>query len=75
MSELLQEGLQLMALGMGTVFAFLVILIFGTIAMSSLVGRFSKPEVAAQSGGRRKSGAQMDQIAAVAAAARAAHSR
>lgn len=74
MSDLFLEGLQLMALGMGTVFGFLVILIFGTMAMSSLVGRFTQPEVPATAT-RRQGGAQAEQVAAVAAAARAAHNR
>ncbi len=72
MSDLFLEGLQLMALGMGTVFGFLVILIFGTMTMSGLVGRFTPPEVPATAT-RRQGGAQAEQIAAVAAAARAAH--
>lgn len=76
MSDSFLEGLQLMALGMGTVFGFLVMLIFGTMAMSTLILRFSQPEApATASGGRRQGGARIEQIAAVAAAARAAHNR
>lgn len=41
MSTMLQEGIQLLMLGMGTVFVFLVVLIFGTSLMSSLVGRLN----------------------------------
>ena len=37
MNELLAEGLQLMLVGMGTVFAFLTLLVFATHAMSRLV--------------------------------------
>ena len=75
MSDSFLEGLQLMALGMGTVFGFLVILIFGTMTMSSLTMRFSQPEVPAAATRRSRGGAQAEQIAAVAAAARAAHNR
>lgn len=38
--ELLQDGLALMALGMGVVFVFLTILIISVTLMSKLVGRF-----------------------------------
>ena len=38
--ELLQQGLELMLAGMGTVFVFLTLLVFATTAMSALVRRF-----------------------------------
>ena len=39
-AELLADGLGLMGFGMGTVFVFLVILIFATSLMSTLVTKF-----------------------------------
>ncbi len=76
MSDMLQEGFALMALGMGTVFGFLILLIFSTSLMSFVIGRFSQPEIPAPANtGRRRNGVQMEQIAAVAAAAKAAQNR
>jgi oxaloacetate decarboxylase gamma subunit len=45
-SPLLQQGLDLMVYGMGTVFLFLTLLVAVTALMSSLVSRFlpDKPE-------------------------------
>lgn len=40
MDNVLGEGLNLMLVGMGAVFVFLVLLVFATSLMSSLVGRF-----------------------------------
>ena len=37
MSELMHQGLEMSLLGMGTVFLFLTLLVFATIAMSALV--------------------------------------
>lgn len=37
---LVQQGLDLMFTGMGTVFVFLTLLVIGTIAMSAVVSRF-----------------------------------
>lgn len=74
MSDLLQEGLQLMALGMGTVFGFLVLLIVSILVMSTVIRRYSQPEIVVQ-GDNGRGGAQLEQIAAVAAAAKAAHNR
>jgi oxaloacetate decarboxylase gamma subunit len=45
MSELVSSGLELMAFGMGTVFSFLVLLIFATTLMSKVVNKFA-PEPA-----------------------------
>ncbi|WP_370978338.1 OadG family protein [Agaribacterium sp. ZY112] len=39
-AELIQQGVDLMLFGMGTVFAFLTILVFSTTLMSKFVGRF-----------------------------------
>ncbi|MFY0664206.1 MAG: OadG family protein [Natronospirillum sp.] len=74
MSDLMQEGLALMVLGMGTVFAFLIILTLATGSMSAILRRTSQPVVQTTGGGRTQSG-QMEKIAAVAAAAKAAHDR
>jgi oxaloacetate decarboxylase gamma subunit len=38
---LIDQGLNLMLFGMGTVFVFLTILVFATILMSTLVNRFT----------------------------------
>ena len=43
--SILEQGLDLMLYGMGTVFVFLTVLVFATRAMSALVGRF-EPEPA-----------------------------
>lgn len=40
MSALLASGLQLMLVGMGTVFVFLTLLVFATAAMSRLILRY-----------------------------------
>lgn len=44
MNTLMAQGLELMLLGMGVVFVFLIALIAVTTAMSSLVQRFQEPE-------------------------------
>lgn len=40
MDQLLSQGVELMMLGMGIVFSFLVLLVFVTTVMSTLVNRF-----------------------------------
>ena len=45
MSELVSSGLELMVFGMGTVFAFLVLLIFATGLMSKIVNKFAPEPV------------------------------
>ncbi len=40
MSNLLWEGVNLMAIGMGAVFSFLVLLVVATTVMSSLISKF-----------------------------------
>lgn len=45
MSELVSSGLELMAFGMGTVFSFLVLLIFATTLMSKIVNKFAPEPV------------------------------
>lgn len=46
---LIDQGINLMLFGMGTVFVFLTILVFATTIMSKLVHRFSPEEQAAES--------------------------
>lgn len=45
MSESLSSGLDLMMLGMGTVFIFLAILVFSTLMMSKIVQKYGQPIV------------------------------
>jgi oxaloacetate decarboxylase (Na+ extruding) subunit gamma len=45
--ELLQDGLALMALGMGVVFVFLTILVISVTLMSKLIDRFQPVPIAA----------------------------
>ena len=45
-AQLIQEGLSLMAFGMGFVFVFLIILVFATGLMSKIILRFAPPEPA-----------------------------
>jgi oxaloacetate decarboxylase gamma subunit len=42
---LMQQGIELMLYGMGTVFIFLTLLVLLTSVMSSLIQRFIKPEL------------------------------
>ena len=44
-NELMQQGVELMLYGMGTVFTFLALLIVATTFMSIVVRRFVKPEL------------------------------
>ena len=44
--SLMQQGVELMLYGMGTVFVFLTLLVILTTAMSALLSRFVKPELA-----------------------------
>jgi oxaloacetate decarboxylase gamma subunit len=73
MNSLLWEGVNLMAIGMGAVFSFLVLLVFATSAMSSLISRFlPEPELPitpAPSNGQQPSQADNGQLMAVIAAA------
>ncbi|TVP49898.1 MAG: sodium pump decarboxylase subunit gamma [Halomonas sp.] len=45
-SELLHDGLALMALGMGFVFVFLTVLVVSVTLMSKLIGRFQPAPIA-----------------------------
>ncbi|HSP31775.1 MAG TPA: OadG family transporter subunit [Halomonas sp.] len=71
--ELLQDGLALMALGMGFVFVFLTVLVISVTLMSKLIGRFQPLPVPADAGKKSPqpstSSAQDDEIIAVISAA------
>jgi oxaloacetate decarboxylase gamma subunit len=57
-NSLIDQGLSLMLYGMGTVFCFLTILVFATLAMSRLVARFAndgKDAVAVDNEGQQPS--------------------
>ena len=43
-NDLMQQGIELMLYGMGTVFTFLALLIVATTLMSAVITRFFKPE-------------------------------
>ncbi len=66
MSDLLASGVQLMLVGMGTVFAFLTLLVFTTLAMSRLVQRFAPPPAPAAP--TAPSGVPTAHVAAISAA-------
>ena len=46
--SLMQQGVELMLYGMGTVFVFLAVLVVTTTLMSALLQRFVKPEPIAE---------------------------
>ena len=77
MSELILEGVDLMVMGMGTVFVFLSILVLGTSLMSQIIMRLpaSKEAENTSSKTRRKPAEDLSEIAAVAAAAKLVHDR
>ena len=43
-TSLLMQGINLLTLGMGFVFIFLIFLVFATTAMSKLITRYAPPE-------------------------------
>ena len=51
MDEVMQGALDLMLVGMGFVFSFLIILVFVTMLMSRIAGRIAPPEPARPSNG------------------------
>ncbi|PTY37151.1 hypothetical protein BGP77_07735 [Saccharospirillum sp. MSK14-1] len=75
MSNLMMNGLELMLLGMGTVFVFLTVLVIGTFVMSRLIMLApGNPEPESKRAGR--SGRDdLSEVAAVAAAVKAVHGR
>ena len=70
--SILEQGLDLMLYGMGTVFVFLTVLVFATRAMSALVGRF-EPEPAPVAAQPPRAAAADEQLLAVISAAIHAH--
>ncbi len=54
--DILNESIQLLIYGMGTVFIFLFILILATTAMSRLITRYA-PEIAPVAPAKRQAGA------------------
>ncbi|MCP3909226.1 MAG: OadG family protein [Oceanicoccus sp.] len=66
--NLMQQGIELMLYGMGTVFTFLVLLIATTTLMSALLQRFAKPEPTAPAG-KPAAVANDDQLVAIISAA------
>ena len=77
MSELMWDGVNLMVMGMGTVFVFLAFLVLGTTLMSSIVARLPAPDEIEYKPARSVgvSDNELTEIAAVAAAVRMVHSR
>ena len=72
MSNLLWEGVNLMVIGMGAVFVFLVLLVFATSVMSSLISRFlPEPQIPSTptATGQQPTQANDGQLMAVIAAA------
>jgi oxaloacetate decarboxylase (Na+ extruding) subunit gamma len=65
-TSLLLQGVQLMLVGMGTVFVFLTLLVFATRAMSALVLRWQPRSVTVPPG--QVPGVSDDEIAAITAA-------
>lgn len=56
MDEVMQGALDLMLVGMGFVFSFLIILVFVTILMSRIAGRIAPPEPARPTSGGGRQG-------------------
>ena len=75
-SDLVQGGIELLLNGMGTVFVFLVVLIFSMKAMSAIVSKFPDKEVAApKKAATNVPSDELQQIAVAAAAVQAYKSR
>jgi oxaloacetate decarboxylase gamma subunit len=60
-TSLLDQGITLMLVGMGTVFVFLTVLVFGMTALSAVAIRFARPVAT-------DDGASDEEIAAITAA-------
>lgn len=75
MSELISGGITLMIMGMGTVFVFLTLLVFGTSFMSWIINKTATNTPMELNQSHTGSGEDLSEVAAVAAAARFAHNR
>lgn len=78
MSEIIMSGVNLMVMGMGTVFVFLAVLVFGTTLMSQIILRLpnsTETETKPSSQKRTEKQDDLTEVAAVAAAARLFHDR
>jgi oxaloacetate decarboxylase gamma subunit len=75
MSELIREGATLMIMGMGTVFVFLTVLVFGTTIMSQIIMRLPASNEIEHSSQRTRRPEQdnLAEVAAVAAAVKMVH--
>ncbi len=65
----MQQGVELMLYGMGTVFTFLMLLIVATTVMSALLQRFAKPEPAVVASAAKPAAVNDEQLVAVISAA------
>lgn len=66
----MQQGIELMLYGMGTVFTFLVLLIIATTLMSALLLRYAKPmSISNAPAGKPVAGPNDDRLVAVISAA------
>lgn len=77
MSELIQDGVNLMVMGMGSVFVFLTLLVFGTMLMSKIIMQMPgsvEPESPSKAP-NRPSGEDLAEVAAVVAAVKQIHSK
>ena len=73
-TDLLRQGLELMLVGMGTVFVFLTLLVLSTLGMSRLVMRWQPlAEVASGAAGPADSGAAVAAMTAAVIHHRARH--
>ena len=72
MSPLLAKGLELMLMGMGTVFVFLILLVFATTAMSRVVAMFAGAPVESKPAG---AGPSEEEVAAITMAVAAHRAR
>lgn len=74
MSDIMWDGVNLMVMGMGSVFVFLALLVLGITIMSQILMRLPEVEVVARPQ-NRNSDEEMAEVAAVAAAVKLMHQR
>ncbi|WP_320825312.1 OadG family protein [Reinekea sp.] len=77
MSELMWDGLDLMVMGMGTVFVFLALLVLATMLMSQILLRMPEANEldSSQIAAKRANNNDLTEVAAVAAAVSLMHKR